>query len=592
MCIIFYLLLISQLGFAQSFEKVTSVDLPGAYLGFISWADINNDGQLDVFTSGVDYGETNYLANIFRNNGNDTFIQIKELPSVIYGDIKWGDINNDGYLDFLYSGTKSGFPVDNYTALYKNKGDNDFELIDIPIPDLDECYLEFVDFNNDGLVDIFYEGNNSSNNFSIGILRNIGSDSFIKINTNITGISGGRGNFTHNSMTHGDYDNDGDEDILIGLSSVDTFCVQMYRNDGNFNFTKIQTSIENMNYTNFKTIDIDNDGQLDIIETGSYLKELNSYDKDSKIFVYKNKGSLNFEEKWSYTGIGALWNVLDVGDINVDGMADIILHGAGPSNQSLYTFMNKGNDQFELVDNDLPDCEMGGIKLGNFNNDNILDIIYSGRFQPSETEATYIFLNASDSMNNKPSVPVKLSHQINARNAILTWNRASDDLTDSLGLIYSIQVFDTAGKNIVSGLNYLGNYGEMHINNKFYLNNLHEGKYFWEVRSIDNSFVQSDYSSVDSFIIKSENTGIDKVNNKVSFTLYPNPCKNYISIDLSLIQNVDLIEISDMNGKVLYKKDGNIGSTEIINTSLFEKGIYIIKLNTDNEIHLNKFIKI
>ncbi|NOR44044.1 MAG: hypothetical protein GQ534_00530, partial [Candidatus Delongbacteria bacterium] len=82
----------------------------------------------------------------------------------------------------------------------------------------------------------------------------------------------------------GDYDNDGDQDLLItgsdGGSSYSDAMTKLYRNDGGNNFTEIETHNLPQIFGRFDWGDYDNDGDLDIALTGT------TYDSENITAVY------------------------------------------------------------------------------------------------------------------------------------------------------------------------------------------------------------------------------------------------------------------------------------------------------------------
>ncbi len=80
--------------------------------------------------------------------------------------------------------------------------------------------------------------------------------------------------------------------------------------------------------------------------------------------------------------------------------------------------------------------------------------------------------------------------------------------------------------------------------------------------------------------------GEDKATN---INVYPNPTNGIINFEFAN-NNVQQIIISDITGKMIIEKV-DIQQNEIIDLSNFESGIYIIKIQTDNEIFTTKIVK-
>lgn len=77
------------------------------------------------------------------------------------------------------------------------------------------------------------------------------------------------------------------------------------------------------------------------------------------------------------------------------------------------------------------------------------------------------------------------------------------------------------------------------------------------------------------------------------FTLYPNPCVNYISVNASgLFQDriVDL-EIIDVNGRLIYSEKVFSGRRKMISVSEFPAGIYFVRMKIDGKEVSKKLLK-
>src|SRR5262249_28290662 len=70
----------------------------------VAWIDYERDGDLDLMESGWNSGFTP-VTYFFRNNGANTFtsLTIAGLTNIADGTMSWADIDNDGDLDLLLS---------------------------------------------------------------------------------------------------------------------------------------------------------------------------------------------------------------------------------------------------------------------------------------------------------------------------------------------------------------------------------------------------------------------------------------------------------------------------------------------------------
>jgi hypothetical protein len=157
--------------------------LPGLFDSSVAWGDFDNDGHPDILISGQNNAGNNQ-TQVWRNNGNGTFSNINEVFPAIDGVVAWGDVDNDGYLDILISGTDQN---DNpYTAVWRNKGDGTFDTNFVTsLPQfgatlffLDDDYsyynggVAWGDFDNDGRLDVMASGAGNASSFACSVFHN------------------------------------------------------------------------------------------------------------------------------------------------------------------------------------------------------------------------------------------------------------------------------------------------------------------------------------------------------------------------------------------------------------------------------------
>ena len=195
--------------------------LPGVHFGVAKWADVDQDGDLDVIVSGT-LATGQYVTDIFLNNkGKFVRLPLDFIP-VSLSDIAFADEDLDGDLDFVVCGeTQDGRFV---TKLYKNDGNGYYSLAFPALVNVRTGSVDWGDFDHDGDPDLLITGEASSGPVS-RIFRNDRHDVFTDIHAGLLGLYMSDGHF-------GDYDQDGDLDVIIsGMSSQYGFYTKIYRND-------------------------------------------------------------------------------------------------------------------------------------------------------------------------------------------------------------------------------------------------------------------------------------------------------------------------------------------------------------------------
>ncbi|HYV94390.1 MAG TPA: T9SS type A sorting domain-containing protein [Chitinophagales bacterium] len=233
-----------------------STDLP-PLIGIARWIDYDNDGSQDVIMAGWMGLGSSDSTELFHNDGNGIFTEAStDFPDYAASDIAVADYDDDGDEDFFLIGYYLGVSSTR-TELCRNDGNGVFSLVPFDFDKLSTGTAKWGDYDNDGDLDLLYDGIDSTavTNHTI-LYRNESADSFTLVNANLP-ASGEPG-----SVDFGDVNNDGTLDIL--LSGAGFPGVKLLRNDGNDVFTDI-TPINFGTAVPSGFIDMDNDGDLDVI---------------------------------------------------------------------------------------------------------------------------------------------------------------------------------------------------------------------------------------------------------------------------------------------------------------------------------------
>ena len=340
--------------------------------------------------------------------------------------VAWGDINNDGNLELLYSGRHVHLNGgSDRTLIYKHTGNGSYSTVSNQIA---TCYYAaptLLDFNNDGSLDLFMPGlknidyKDDLGDIAAYLYQNDGNGNFTEVNDGgAYGIdpiynprNGGR---SRHWVSAGDYDNDGFVDIVaIGYDDYEGFdgngnaiirndrrVVSLYRNLGGQGFELQKNPVDGnapmlgLSRGSVYFADFDNDGRLDIMTSGYGPLEGN-------LHVYWNNGDGTFSEK-----PGRLFGSYDSScmpaDLNADGLTDILVtgyanYGAG-SRKDIYIYRNDGNRNFSLINSEA--CNFEGVDgatpdVADVNGDGLPDVFIGGHGAEHEI-TTWLYLNCGD----------------------------------------------------------------------------------------------------------------------------------------------------------------------------------------------------
>ena len=356
--------------FGQIFTDIQA-GLTGVSESASNWIDYNQDGAIDIFVTGDFYNKNSHgiSTKLYKNIRNDRFKEVFSPAVNVYrGDFDWADYNNDGIEDLFIIGETSTGKLVSY--LYDNNRTTNFRRIPLSIQGYRDGSVEWGDYDGDGDVDLLITGYTKDGPAS-NIYRNDRNNKFTKINSGLPGISYGVGRWA-------DYDNDGDLDVIIsGNESSGMVITELFRNDNGV-FNHIDIGFKNLKLSDIAWGDYDNDGDLDFVIIGESQNgkfESRLYNNDKYRSFYQVLPSF----------IAVRSGSVDWGDMDHDGDIDLLLTGESPAGPVSKVYRNDTRYKDEMSEVQFTDinAEVIGLYMsdghwGDYDNDGDLDIVVSG----------------------------------------------------------------------------------------------------------------------------------------------------------------------------------------------------------------------
>ena len=427
------LIMYSWFNYGQSFTDVTG-NLPQLATGFSAWGDFDGDGDLDLYYSGYQDVSHPGMGGLYRNDsGTFNLVSNSALPLYDYGEADWGDFDGDGDLDIVIIGYDEN-NVSSHAEIYLNNANGTFSPANSGMLGVYLGDVHFVDINNDNHLDVAVTGTETSSwTDTTKIYMNDGNGNLTEISTSFPSL-----NFA--KIKFGDYDNDGDMDMLINGKNNTTNMpyVKVWNNDGNGNFTENNNiSLSQIWLGDIDWVDVDGDNYLDIFISGTS-------NTDSEMHLYINDGFGNFNEDTSLLGLLPLHESnVSFDDFDNDGDPDFFISGKnqGLSNGDYYAklYLNVSGTFTEYTGFSFTGLINGDLDVADYDNNNYPDIFISGNdINGSKVAklyhngpASYVESNISDNFSLYPN-PANNVLYVNQQNA-------NDD--------FLVEIYDFSGKN-------------------------------------------------------------------------------------------------------------------------------------------------
>lgn len=371
--------------------------------GCMAVTDMDGDGLDDV----VQLDGGNHVHVLFQEN-DGTFTHFDYGP--VSGSSQWGwaiaDLHNDGFKD-ICSGATGQQNFLNIT------GRGAYTLSQLNGPSIFTQNMSMADVDNDGRTDIFACHDNGAPNLWFTPASGQPAYNGTYIDWSTTPASDMSGNYGSSFI---DFDNDGDLDLYIshcrqGVNNPDDprRWNRLFVNDGTNHYTDQAAAFGVDDHEQTWTTDFgdyDNDGDLDMVS--------NEHSTGTQLF--ENDGTGHFTNVTLGSGLAVASFPLQgmFRDLDNDGFLDVMIAGG-----SEFYYKGNGNGTFTPVQNLFPSNKaMHGFAFGDLNRDGFEDVYanYGSNYvDPSDTYADRLWLNTP---NGNHFFRVRLQGTVSNRDAI------------------------------------------------------------------------------------------------------------------------------------------------------------------------------
>lgn len=271
--------------------------LPHAYLPKtppLAVTDLNGDMQDDIYVGGIG-GQEKYLlisspAGSFKKVNVSGFSRFLDYSD---SEAQWADLDNDGDMDLVVQSANHPFSDPDKikpARVYINKGNFQFDYKVLPALKSQTSKICLMDFNDDGLKDIYLSAAISYRNYTSAQTGAL----FLNVRDGVFKKTSEKKYFNLLSVSHirniviADLDQNGKEDLIM---AAEWKPLQIFLNKGAGNLVKWSSPLlDNMKgwWQNILVADINSDGKSDLVAGNWGLNNKYNVSDANPLLAYNN----------------------------------------------------------------------------------------------------------------------------------------------------------------------------------------------------------------------------------------------------------------------------------------------------------------
>lgn len=479
----------------------------------VAWGDIDNDGHLDLAIAGLD-GTGAAVTKIYKNDGAGGLTEdaTHAITGVIWGDLAFGDFDNDGKLDLAISGQGQSSnanpdPAFGISEVYRNVNGvlirDPSQLIGPPpffeVKLLRYSSVTWTDFTNDGKLDLLIAGIDRNGFVSTKLYINQNNILTENSSQSVVAIRNG-------ALSWGDFDGDGLPDLAImGLNDQGLRTTSIYINNNGLLIENTNINLPDIYGGDMAWGDYDGDGNLDLAISGwdEYWRPV--------LKIYRNnalRGTL--EESFALDAAGTgLVGSMAWGDYDSDGDLDLAVSGRNELTALATRVYVNGGATFTAAAEAALIGEMNGtIAWVDANGDRKLDLLVTGE-KADGSLSTELYTNGGGA-NTIPTAPVLSVPLVTSTGITFRWAEGSDTETSAARLTYNLRLGTSSGGNELISAAVIGaaankgagpgNIGQTLL--KQFAVPVGVNSLFWSVQTVDTGFERSNFATEDTIVIQ------------------------------------------------------------------------------------------